>query len=301
MKILITGAAGYIGSELCRYYTNQPTISKVIAYDNFSKGANGLLSAGINRKKLQTVKADILDNFKLRKALSDVDLVIHAAGVGSTHNSTDKDIHHYEQVNHWGTAELVGILEEKKIIRLIYFATTDVIGYKTQADNISQSQHISAFASSLGRAEEEIERLIARKRAIILRVGEVVGKSPNQDTESPLNKMVTDAILLNRVQITGNGNNQFPYTDMGSIIGACDAFITERLDCGTYNLVDGNTILREAADIIMESIPELEVIFVAHHFQPAASEVSNSLPESIKKEIPLQESLMMFLESFQAK
>ena len=299
MKILITGAAGYIGSELCRYYTNQPTVSKVIAYDNFSKGANGLLASGINRKKLQTVKADILDNFKLRKALSDVDIVIHAAGVGSSQNTADKEIHHYEQVNHWGTAELVGILEEKKIIRLVYLSSTDVIGYTTPAEESTRTQQVSAYGSSIGRAEEEIERLIARKRATILRLGEVVGKSPNQSTESHLNKMVADALLLNRIQIVGSGNNLFPYTNMSSLIVACDAFIAEKLDCGTYNLVDGCTMLREAADIIMESIPELEVVFVAHHFSPASVEVSNTLPTSIKKEIPLQESLTMFLESFE--
>jgi len=296
MKILITGAAGYIGSELCRYYTNQPQVLKVIAYDNFSKGANGLLAAGINRSKLQTVRADILDSFKLRKALSDVDLVIHAAGVGSTQNSIDKDIHHYEQVNHWGTAELVGILEEKKVIRLIYFSSTDVIGYTTPATETPRNQAISAYGSSMGRAEEEIDRLIARKRASILRVGEVVGKSPNQNTDSPLNKLVADAILLNRIQIVGNGNNLFPYTCMNSLIAACDAFIAGTLDCGTYNLVDGNTMLREAADTLLDSIPDLEIVFSAHHFSPASVEVSNTLTASIKKEIPLQESLTMFLE-----
>ena len=85
MKLLITGAAGYIGSELCRHYTNQPQVSKVVAYDNFSNGAQGLLAPGINKSKLQTFKADILNNFLLRKALSDVDVVIHAAGIGSTY------------------------------------------------------------------------------------------------------------------------------------------------------------------------------------------------------------------------
>ena len=297
MKILITGAAGYIGSELCRHYTNLPHVSKVIAYDNFSNGSRGLLATGINRKKLHTVKADILDSFLFRKALSDVDFVIHAAGTGAEYSSADKDIHRYEQVNHWGTAEVVNCIEEKKGIKLIYLSSTEVIGYSTPSEEDAKTQPISAYGSSIIRAEEEIARLIPRKRATILRLGEVTGMSSALNTESPLNKMVSDAVLLNRIQIVGNGKNTFPYTCISSITAACDAYIAGSLDSGTFNLTDGNTTLREAADTLMEAMPELEVIFVAHHFNPRSNEVLNTLPESIKKEIPIEESLASFLKS----
>lgn len=296
MKILITGAAGYIGSELCRYYTNQAHISKVVAYDNFSIGARGLLASGINRKKLQTVEADILDEFRLRKAFSDVDFVIHAAGIGAEYFSLNKDIHRYEQVNHWGTNEVVTIAEEKKGVKMIYLSSTEVIGYSTPIEENQRGQAISAYGSSVIRAEEEIERLISRKRAVVLRVGEVIGLSPMQNTESPLNKMVADAVLLGRFQIVGNGNNTFPFTCLNSIIASCDAYMAGTLDSGKYNLVDGNTTHREAADILMEKNSELEVVFVAHHFSPASVMVSNSLPDPIKKEVTIEESLLTYYE-----
>jgi len=57
-------------------------------------------------KKVRFIKGDILDSRQLRKALAGIDVVYHLAAKVTTPYA-NADSHFFEQVNHWGTAELV--------------------------------------------------------------------------------------------------------------------------------------------------------------------------------------------------
>ena len=108
MRILVTGGAGYIGTELIKALAKDDNIEEVIVYDNLTRH-NFTFFIG-NRyshaEKVRFVEGDILDSRKVRKVIDGVHTVYHLAAKVTT-PFANTDPHFYEQVNHWGTAELV--------------------------------------------------------------------------------------------------------------------------------------------------------------------------------------------------
>ena len=77
-KILITGGLGYIGTELCKWYSGFSWKYEVIAIDNrfVSERVNEL-----KRRKIKFVQADILDLKKIKPYIEKADIVHHLAGI----------------------------------------------------------------------------------------------------------------------------------------------------------------------------------------------------------------------------
>src|SRR3954464_2173251 len=113
MKVLVTGGAGYIGTELTNALIARPDVEEVIIYDNLSRGNyNFFLGLRLaNHTKIRFIKGELLDSRALKKVLKGVDVVYHLAAKVTT-PFANADSHVYEQVNHWGTAELVYAIED---------------------------------------------------------------------------------------------------------------------------------------------------------------------------------------------
>ena len=130
MKVLITGGAGYVGTELIRDLCLEDAVEQIIVYDNFSQTYGLMLQGQIkNSEKIKVVTGDILDNRKLKSVLSSVDSVIHLAAIVSTPYATENH-HEHDQVNNWGTAGLIYAIEEASHIKkFIYLSSTSVYGF----------------------------------------------------------------------------------------------------------------------------------------------------------------------------
>ncbi|MFL5728758.1 MAG: NAD-dependent epimerase/dehydratase family protein, partial [Cytophagaceae bacterium] len=131
MNILVTGGAGYIGAELVYRLSKCEHVNKIVVYDNLTRDNYNLFISNSNKignNKVKFELGDILDSRKLRKVLKDIDVVYHlAARVDNPYSNIDS--HVFEQVNNWGTAELVYAVEEsKKVSKFIYLSSTSVYG-----------------------------------------------------------------------------------------------------------------------------------------------------------------------------
>ena len=129
MQVLVTGGAGYIGTELVSQLIANPSVDQVVVYDNLSRpNYNLFLGLRLQRHhKLRFVKGELLDSRALKKALKGIDVVYHLAAKVTT-PFANADSHGYEQVNHWGTAEMVYAVEESQVKRFIYTSSTGVYG-----------------------------------------------------------------------------------------------------------------------------------------------------------------------------
>ncbi len=126
MNILITGGAGYIGTELTYELTKNSEVEQIIIYDNLSRGnINLFIGSHKLNNKIKFVQGDILDTRLLKQTLEGIDVIYHLAAKVTT-PFADQNAHLFEQVNHWGTAELVYAVEESDVKKFIYTSSASV-------------------------------------------------------------------------------------------------------------------------------------------------------------------------------
>ena len=77
MNILITGGAGFIGTELVYALNADTAVDQVVIYDNLTRNNYNLFFGQfkLNSKKIRLVKGDILDSRKLKKEVAVADIV----------------------------------------------------------------------------------------------------------------------------------------------------------------------------------------------------------------------------------
>jgi UDP-glucose 4-epimerase len=269
MNVLVTGGAGYIGTELINALTANPTVKKIVIYDNLSR-LNYNLFLGLkfpNPDKLSFVKGELLDSRNLRKVLEGIDVVYHLAAKATTPFS-NTDAHAYEQVNHWGTAELVYAVEESKVKRFIYASSTGVYGSSDiPVDENTSTDPKSLYAISKLRGEEHVRRLIPKVDTYILRCGNVYGYNKSMRFDAVVNKFVLDANFDKRVTIQGNGKQSRSFIHVELLANALSNLLTVQLPGGTYNVVERSMMVFDVVDVLKQLIPSLEFIFINQHLR----------------------------------
>ncbi len=121
--VLVTGGAGFIGSHLVDRLLAQGCRVRVI--DNLSTGHRQNLAHVIDR--IEWMEADIADAEACRRAVRDVQFVLHQAALGSVPKSVD-DPRSSHSTNLNGTFNLLLAAVEHKIRRFIYAGSSSVYG-----------------------------------------------------------------------------------------------------------------------------------------------------------------------------
>lgn len=304
MKVLITGGAGYIGTVLTKHLVHYPEVDKIIIYDNLSrKNSNLFLGDRMpNAKKVELVHGDILDSRKLNNVLKDVDVVFHlAARVSTPFANVDADFH--EQVNHWGTSELVSAVEESNVEKFIFTSSTSVYG---ASDGFIQDNEIpdprTFYGISKYRGEEHVRRLQSKKNAVILRCANVYGYSRSMRFDAVINRFMFDANFSKRIQIHGNGKQHRAFIHVNVLIKALIGCLLQEVPSGTYNAVDKNLQILDIVDVLKEIYPALEFIFINQHLELRQMKVDrdSQLRKYIdyENQLTLKEELLNFMERF---
>ncbi len=299
---MITGGAGYIGNELVFELLKDPSIEKIIIYDNLSrKNFNLFLDTRYEPRKVQFIAGELLDTRKLRQVLKDIDVVYHLAAKVSTPLATE-DSHLYEQVNHWGTAELVYAVEESNVSKFVYLSTTSVYGASEEMIYIDTPPDPKTFyGSSKLRGEAHVERLFPKMDTWVIRCGNVYGYSPSVRFDAVINRFMFEANFIGKIQITGNGRQQRAFIHVDKVVNVIGNLLRYDLPSGTYNLSDQNLAIQNIAALIKEIFPQLEMIFVNQHLVMREIKVKDDL--RIKKlltlpEISVKQELINFKEKF---
>ena len=268
MKVLVTGGAGYMGTELVNLLVSNEAVEKVIVYDNLSRmNYNLFLGLKLQRyPKLVFVKGELLDSRSLKKALKDIDVVFHMAAKVTTPFAAS-DSHAYEQVNHWGTAELVYAVEESSSVKkFIYTSSTGVYGSSEKpADESVEPNPKTFYAISKFRGEEHVRRLVSKMETYILRCGNVYGYSKSMRFDSVMNKFVFEANFNKILTVQGNGKQSRSFIHVDLTAKALNNLLSSKLPSGTYNLVERSIKVFDIVDELKQLIPELEFIFINQH------------------------------------
>ena len=264
MKILITGGAGYIGTELTHQLLQNPEVAEIIIYDNLSR-KNFNLFLGHNKlpdKRIRFVMGDILDSYKLRKIIAEVDVVYHLAAKVLTTFSND-DPHLFEQVNHWGSAELSYALENSKVEKLIYLSSSSVYGAsEEQIEEDTPPQPRTYYGISKHNGEKMLSRLSDRMQTYVIRCGNVYGYSRSLRFDSVINKFMFDAHFTNRITVQGSGLQQRAFVHIDKVSRDLAALVKVDVAPGIFNLVEKNLSVMEVAETLKDIYPNLEMLFI---------------------------------------
>lgn len=302
MNILITGGAGYIGTELTYTLGEIDEVESITVYDNLSRGNYNLfIGHKVASPKVKFCQGEILDSRKLRNALKNIDVVFHLAAKVTT-PFANTDGHIYEQTNHWGTAELTYALEESNVKQLIFLSSTGVYGNTTApVTEDSLPQPDSFYSISKLRAEQHIKRLSGKMKTIIIRLGNVYGYSKSMRFDAVINRFMFDAHFTNRITINGAGSQHRSFIHIDKTTDVLAKLLTIDVPAGIYNLADKTLSILDIVDVMKTIYPELESFFINQNYTGHNLEVERQslllnyvdLPES-----NLEDELKTFRQKF---
>lgn len=304
MNVLVTGGAGYIGTELVELLAADAAVNRIVIFDNLSRSNfNIFLGSKIEgHKKIYFQKGELLDSRGLKKALKGMDVVYHLAARVTT-PFANSDAHLYEQVNHWGTAELVYAVEESAVKRFIYTSSAGVYGSSDEPlDEMCKPHPNTFYAISKLRGEEHVRRLTDRMETFIFRCGNVYGYSRSMRFDAVINKFVFEANFEKRITIHGDGNQSRAFIHINQAAHALAATLHTNLAGGTYNLVSRNLKVIDVVDELKQLIPDLEFIMINQHirFSQLSIKVNQLVNQSldIRTAETFKAELRSFLDKF---
>ena len=300
MKVLITGGAGYVGYALVRQLMFAPEVSEIIIYDNLSRRNYAFFDhQKFTEKPLRFVHGDILDGRKLNQVLSGVDIVYHLAAKVTT-PFADTDAHSFDQVNHWGTAQVAYAAEQQKVAHLIYLSSVSVYGDSDEAvDEHSTPAPRSYYGIAKLAGEEQVLRLGNKMKVHVIRSGNVYGYNPTYRIDAVINRFVFEAHFEGRVSIQGSGEQQRAFIHVDKLATALRQLLTADIETGVHNLAEHNFSINDVLIAVKELYPKLETININPNMP--RRNVSINLPTALWEQLHIPDiDLLQELQAFPA-
>lgn len=137
-RILLTGGAGFIGSNLAKSLVNHQEVDQVVVLDNLSTGYLQNIAELQEHPKFQFIHGDITDFDVCLEAMKDIDLVSHQAALGSVPRSIEDPIR-TNRTNIDGTLNIYTAAKAAGVKRIVYAASSSTYG---DSEGLPKVEHI---------------------------------------------------------------------------------------------------------------------------------------------------------------
>lgn len=222
-KILVTGGAGFIGSNLCEELVKKGDY--VICLDNFSTGRieniQGLIDNNSDRFKL--IVGDIRNLDTCLNAVNGVDVVFHEAALGSIPRSIDDPIT-TNAVNISGFLNMLVAAKNAKIDRFIFAASSSTYGDNETIpkveDNIGKPLSPYALTKYVDELYAHVFSITYGLKYIGIRYFNVFGRrqNPNSAYAAVIPLFIKKLLKHEQPIINGDGSNSRDFTYIDNII-----------------------------------------------------------------------------------
>jgi UDP-glucuronate 4-epimerase len=245
MRIVVTGAAGFIGSHTCeRLVANGHDVVGLDAFDGYLYSAdlkrrNAAALASLPRFRL--IEGDICDREAVAAAITgDVDVVCHLAALAGVRPSLAQPLR-YLRTNIEGTGVIIERMRELGLGRLAFASSSSVYGAKrgTEIAAFSEDDPCLTPASPYAATKRMNELQLSAYRDLFglgvfaLRFFTVYG--PRQRTDMAIAKF-TQAIAADQpITLFGDGSSRRDYTFIDDIVSGTVAAI-ERVQPGAFEI-----------------------------------------------------------------
>jgi UDP-N-acetylglucosamine 4-epimerase len=262
-KILITGGAGFIGSNLCEYFLAQNY--QVVCLDNFATGHRHNLTACMPNENFTLIEGDIRNLADCHQAVNGVDYVLHQAALGSVPRSINDPITSNE-VNVSGFLNMLVAARDAKVKRFVYAASSSTYGDSASLPKVEDviGKPLSPYA--ITKYVNELYADIFSKtyglETIGLRYFNVFGRKqdPNGAYAAVIPKFVMQFMNYESPVINGDGMYSRDFTYIDNVIHMNELAMTtqnpEAINT-VYNTAFGDrTTLNELVHYLKEYLAE---------------------------------------------
>jgi UDP-N-acetylglucosamine/UDP-N-acetylgalactosamine 4-epimerase len=264
-KLLITGGAGFIGSNLCQYFLANN--NKIICLDNLSTGFLKNIEPFLNNPNFTFVEGDIRNYATCVDTSKDVDFILHQAALGSVPRSIENPITSNE-VNVSGFLNMLYAAKENKVKRFVYAASSSTYGDSKALPKIEENIGKPLSPYAITKYVNELYADVFSKtygvNTIGLRYFNVFGKNqtPEGAYAAVIPKFIAQFIKHQSPVINGDGSFSRDFTYISNVIQMNElALQTENSEAinQVYNTAFGEqTSLKELVEIIKTELSILD-------------------------------------------
>lgn len=265
MKILITGGAGFIGSNLIEYFLQKNY--EIVCLDNFSTGHKHNIEVHFSNPNFTLIEGDIRNIKDCEKAVIGVDYVLHQAALGSVPRSINDPIT-TNDVNVSGFLNMLVAARDAKVKRFVYAASSstygDSVGLPKVEDVIGKPLSPYAITKYVNELYAEIFSKTYGLETIGLRYFNVFGRKqdPNGAYAAVIPKFVMQFMNYESPVINGDGNYSRDFTYIDNVIQMNElAMTTDKPEAinTVYNTAFGDrTTLTQLVNLLQEYLSEFD-------------------------------------------
>lgn len=220
-KIVITGGAGFIGSNLCEYFLSKG--NHVVCLDNFATGHRHNIEHFVSNDNFTLIEGDIRNIADCNKAVEGADYVMHQAALGSVPRSINDPITSND-VNVSGFLNMLVASRDAKVKRFVFAASSSTYGDSKALpkveDKIGKPLSPYAITKYVNELYAEIFSNTYGLETVGLRYFNVFGRKqdPNGAYAAVIPKFVMQLMAHQSPIINGDGTFSRDFTYIDNVI-----------------------------------------------------------------------------------
>jgi len=274
-RVLVTGGAGFIGSNLCEALLKKG--NKVVCLDNFSTGKKTNIEEFIDNPNFSFIEGDVRNMKDCTKAAKNAEYVLHQAALGSVTRSIE-DPTTTNDVNVNGFLNMLSVSRDLGIKRFIYAASSSTYGDSVSMPKVESiiGKPLSPYAITkyVNELYADVFSKLYGIETIGLRYFNVFGKkqSPNGAYAAVIPKFISQLIAGEPPVINGDGSYSRDFTYIANVIQAnllCLSTTEPKAINSVYNVAYGerstiNDLIIYLKNYLSQYNPEISSIKVIY-------------------------------------